>query len=405
MDAVVLAVFGLVYLGMVLGGLPGLAIDRTGVALLGAIALLASGRLDPEEAVAAVDVPTVALLFALMVLSAQLRLGGFYGMLARRIAGAPLAPPALLGLLVLASGLLSAVLANDIVCLAIAPVLVEGCSRRGLNPVPFLLGLACGSNVGSAATLIGNPQNMLVGQTLGLSFARYLLDGGIPALLGLAATWGVLCALHRGRWEKASPARAAETPPFDAWQSAKGLALVTLLVAAFLFAPWRREVVALALAGVVLLSRRMASRRMLGLVDWHLILLFLGLFLVNGAVRADGGVDRALRGLEGAGIDLREPPWLFGATVVLSNVVSNVPAVMLLLPAAAHPVAGPLLALVSTLAGNLLLVGSIANLIVAEQAGALGVRITWRTHARAGVPVTLVTLAIAAAWLALVAGR
>lgn len=181
--------------------------------------------------------------------------------------------------------------------------------------------------------------------------------------------------------------------------------LLAALVLAFLFAPWPREVLALGAAGLLLASRRMASREILGLVDWHLLVLFAGLFVVNGALEASGAPASALAALRGAGIALEEPAWLFGASALLSNLVSNVPAVMLLLPAATHPLAGATLALSSTLAGNLLLVGSIANLIVAEQAGRLGVAIDWRTHARVGVPVTLATLALAAAWLAVRGAR
>ena len=183
MDTWVVLVFGFVYLGMVLGEIPGLALDRTGVALLGALALIASERVTPEAAWRAVNVPTLALLFGLMVVSAQFRLGGFYTWVARKAAGADVSPAVLLGLVVAVAGGLSAVLANDIVCLAVAPLLIEGCARRGLDPVPFLLALACAANVGSAATLIGNPQNMLIGQTLHLWFVGYLGDAAVPALL------------------------------------------------------------------------------------------------------------------------------------------------------------------------------------------------------------------------------
>ena len=344
--------------------------------------------MTPAQAVAAVDVPTIGLLFGLMVLSAQFRLGGFYGWVTRRVAEAPLSPSGLLLFLILVAGALSALLCNDIICLAMAPVLVEACERRRLDPMPFLLGLACASNVGSAATLIGNPQNMLVGQKLHLSFAGYLAEAFVPSLLGLVATWGVIAFLHRGKWERAGVVAAVDAPPLDRWQTGKGLAVLAALVAAFLFAPWPREVLALAAGGIMLLSRRMASRRMLGLVDWHLILLFVGLFVVNGALERTGMAGEGLAWLERHGADLRHPAWLFVTTVLLSNVVSNVPAVMLLLPAAGHPDAGPILAIASTLAGNLLLVGSIANLIVAEQAARLGIRITWRDHARVGIPVT-----------------
>jgi Na+/H+ antiporter NhaD/arsenite permease-like protein len=166
-----------------------------------------------------------------------------------------------------------------------------------------------------------------------------------------------------------------------------------------------REVLALGAAALLLTSRRMASRDLIGLVDWHLLVLFIGLFVVNHAVAAAGLAARASSALQASGIDLGDMRWLFPATAVLSNLVSNVPAVMLLLPHTRHPLAGPILALSSTLAGNLLIVGSIANIIVVDQAAALGVRIGWREHARVGVPVTLATLAIGAAWLAFRAAR
>lgn len=399
MDTTVLLIFGFTYLGMILGEIPGLALDRTGVALLGAIALVALKKVTPLDAWQAIDVPTLALLFGLMVISAQFRLGGFYSKVTRRLAAAEVSPDVLLALLVGVSGTLSALLANDIVCLAMAPMLIEGCARRGLRPMPFLLALACASNVGSAATLIGNPQNMLIGQALQLSFAGYLLDAGLPALLGLAAVWWVIRLQVRGRWWQPTSIPEVAAPKFNAWQSTKGGLVIVGLVLLFLFSPWPREVLALAAAGILLLSRRMASRDILALIDWNLLVLFMGLFVVNHALEASGTLDRLLADLAAAGVVLSHPGWLFTVVVVLSNLVSNVPAVMLLLPAASHPLAGPVLALASTLAGNLFIVGSIANIIVVDQAARLRVRITWRDHVRVGLPVTLLTLVLAAAWL------
>jgi Na+/H+ antiporter NhaD/arsenite permease-like protein len=398
-DALVLGVFALVYVGMILGELPGLRTDRTGIALLGAIVLIASDRMTADTAWGAVHVPTIALLFALMVISAQFRLGGFYGAVTRRLGRQEHSPKELLALVIVAAAGLSAVLANDVVCLAMAPVLIELCTHQRVNPVPFLLALACASNVGSAATLIGNPQNMLIGQTLQLSFAGYLVDAAIPSLIGLAVVWIVIVAAYRKRWFEATPMIDAVVPPFDRWQTMKGAAVTVLVVAAFLFTSWPREMVALAGAGVLLLSRRMYSREMLGLVDWHLLVLFIGLFVVNRALAQSGLVSGLLMMSRNAGADLSNSAVLFGATAVLSNVVSNVPAVMLLLPAAREPMSGAVLALSSTLAGNLVVVGSIANIIVVDQAARLNVQIDWRTHARVGIPVTILTLLVAGAWL------
>ncbi len=398
-DLLVLIVFIFVYAGMILGRIPGLALDRTGVALLGAIALVTFGRVTVAELATVIDVPTIALLFGLMVVSAQFRMSGFYSRLVERIEEIETSPGLLLGILIGAVGVLSALLANDIVCLAVAPVLIEGCARRGLNPKPFLLALACAANVGSAATLIGNPQNMLIGQVLHLSFRGYLLDAAVPALLGLAVVWGVLWALNHGRWGSETAAPRLEETAFDSFQTWKGALLLVAVVAIFLAGVWPREVVALAAAGILLCSRRMESREILGLVDWQLLVLFMGLFVVNYSLERSGMTASFAAAAAGKGVDLSSPAWLFGASVVLSNVVSNVPAVMLLLPSAGRPLAGPVLALSSTLAGNLLIVGSIANIIVVGQAARLGVAISWREHARVGVPVTFLTLAIAALWL------
>jgi Na+/H+ antiporter NhaD/arsenite permease-like protein len=216
--------------------------------------------------------------------------------------------------------------------------------------------------------------------------------------------WAVVARYARGRWHWTDgPVPEVEAPPFNAWQTSKGLILLALLVAAFLVGPWPREVVALGVAGLLLASRHMASAAVLGLVDWHLLVLFAGLFVVNGAVQYCGLLDGMLEVLAGTGADVSHPAGLFLTAVLLSNVVSNVPAVMLLIPTAKHPMAGPILALASTLAGNLFIVGSIANIIVVDQAQRLGVRITWLEHARAGVPVTAATLLIAALWLWLLA--
>jgi Na+/H+ antiporter NhaD/arsenite permease-like protein len=406
-EAAVLSIFGVVYLGMLLGGLPFLQLDRTGVALLGAIALVSVGALSLEEAWAAIHAPTLILLFSFMVMSAQLRLGGFYNWVVYRLGTLPLAPAALLAILVLAVAVLSAVFSNDIICLAMAPMLVEVCLARRLNPLPFLLALACASNVGSAATLIGNPQNMLIGETLKLDFSAYLRDAVPPVVLGLIAVWAIIAWRSRGKWQAVPQvhppatghAPREEPPGFDPWQSGKGLTVAAIVFVLFLFGPFPREVVALVAAGVLMTSRRLHSYKMLGLVDWQLLVLFIGLFVVNHALGKTGLPEQAIRGLAAAGIDLAHPGPLFFAAFVLSNVVSNVPAVMLLLPAATHELAGPVLALASTLAGNLLIVGSIANIIVIDTARRHGIYIDWRDHARTGVPVTLATIAVCGGYL------
>ena len=399
-DGAVLAVFGVVYLGMFLGGLPRLKLDRSGVALLGGIAMIALMGWSVEEAARAIDLPTLVLLFAFMVLSAQMRLGGFYTATARSVGDWPLGPRGLLAALIAVASALSAVFSNDVICLAMTPGVLRICLQRSLPPVPFLLALACAANIGSAATLIGNPQNMLIGSMLSIPFAGYLRAVALPVLLSLGLLW-LWLAPGIGRGPQLArvpiPVAQAEDPPFDRWQSAKGLAVAAVLMGLFLFTEVSRPVAALVGAAVLLLSRRLHSAQVMGFVDWPLLMLFIGLFIVNHALAETGLAAQAGQVLAAQGVALVEPGVLAVVTLGLSNLVSNVPAVMLLLPHLEGSVggsvqAGTLLALVSTLAGNLLLVGSIANLIVADLARQQGVDIDWRAHARVGIPVTLLSL-------------
>jgi Na+/H+ antiporter NhaD/arsenite permease-like protein len=400
--------FVLTYIGVALGRIPGLALDRTGIALLGAIAMVVGGVLTLEAAVAAVDVPTILLLYALMIVSAQLRLGGFYTRTALRIVRLLDRPRRFLAVSMATAALLSALLANDIVCLAFTPVLARALLRSGRNPLPFLLGLAAASNIGSAATIIGNPQNMLLGQVGGLDFLEFAAWCAPPALGALLAAFGIICGLYRGDLQKAPGRQDGVDPPevrwpdFDPWQSAKGLAATGLLVVLFL-TPIPREIAAVGVAGLLLCSRRMTSRALLGLVDWHLMTLFCALFVVVRGIELAGLPLAAMEGLGRVGVDLRAPGLMVAVATLLSNLVSNVPAVMLLTrfldPGEPHQ--WYLLGLSSTFAGNLIVIGSIANLIVIEQARSCGVPISFRAHARVGIPVTLASLAVVLVWVVL----
>ncbi|MDP3336127.1 MAG: SLC13 family permease, partial [Rhodoferax sp.] len=273
----IVAIFVTVYIGMILGGLPRLKLDRSGVALLGAIGVIGLGAMSTTQAASAVDLPTMLLLFAFMVVSAQMRLGGFYTAVTRQVAALPLGRNALLGALIAVAGALSAVFSNDIICLAMTPVVAQLCLQRRLNPAPFLLGLACAANIGSAATLIGNPQNMLIGSLLQLPFGAYVRQALPPVVLSLGVLWAWL-VWGPGHAESTAPAKPSaampvdlpsgygplQAPPFDAWQTAKGLAVAGALLLVFLFTDWPREVAALVGAGVLLLSRRLHSSDVMG---------------------------------------------------------------------------------------------------------------------------------------------
>ncbi|MCS6811271.1 MAG: SLC13 family permease [Tepidimonas sp.] len=387
-------VFAVVYLGMFLGGLPRTGLDRSGVAVLGAIAMMAVQGWSVQQAAAAIDLPTLALLFAFMLLSAQMRLGGFYGAVTLAVGRRPWPPAALMGALLLVVAALSAVFSNDVVCLAVTPVVVRVAWRRGWDPVPWLVAVACAANIGSAATLIGNPQNMLIGSVLKLPFVTYAAAALPPVLLALAALWGWMVWVLRRTPPRAAPPVAAldDAPPYDRWQSGKGLAVAAALLVVFAVTEVPHELAALLAAGVLLLSRRLHSAQFMGLVDWPLLLLFMGLFVVNAGLQRTGLAAQAVQWLAAQGLGLQEPGVLALVALGLSNLVSNVPAVMLLLPHVQGVEAGVTLALASTYAGNLLLVGSIANLIVADLAARDGVRLDWRHHARIGMPAAVLSL-------------
>lgn len=398
-----LIIFLVTYFGVAIGGIPGLAIDRTGIALLGAIAMVVTGGLTTEQAVFAIDVPTILLLYALMVVSAQFRLGGFYTYVALKISEFVSQPTKFLGLMMAVSAVLSAVLANDIVCLAFTPVLTVALLRAKLNPVPFLIGLAVASNIGSAATIIGNPQNMLIGQLGKLDFADFFLWCAAPSLLSLVAAFFLIKIISGKEFKKLHNVQQVggpAWPEFNWHQSSKGLILTLILMIMF-FTEVPRELSAIAVAGILLCSRRMHTRSILGLVDWHLITLFCGLFMVIKGIELTNLPAEFIATLTELGIDISNLYLLTGVSTLLSNLVSNVPATMLLVKFLdpANPVQWYVLALSSTFAGNLITIGSIANLITIEGAKEYDVNISFKEHARLGVPITVASLIITVLWI------
>jgi Na+/H+ antiporter NhaD/arsenite permease-like protein len=398
--ALTITVFVATYVGMALGRVPGLRLDRSGIALIAAVILVAAGAIGPDQVAQAIHFPTVILLFALMILSARFAAAGFYDACAAWIAEHRGGPVALLALTVLIGGGLSAVLVNDVVVFVMAPLLCTGLARRGLDPRPFLAALAGASNAGSAATLIGNPQNIVIGQVGELGFLEFVAVCALPAIVCLAIVFASVWLAWRKTLIAVPLPIDAKPLLYDRAETAKaGLATLALLV--MFLTPLSREMSALLVAALLLMSRRFSSRDMLTSVDWPLLVLFVGLFIVNEAMAQAGLTTEAM-------IWLAENGWLpdrlslmAPMVLVASNTIGNVPTVMMLLAVWRDIPEGALyaLALLTTFAGNLLLVGSIANLIVAERAAQAGVRFGFADHARAGVPMTVVSMAVAVGWL------
>jgi Na+/H+ antiporter NhaD/arsenite permease-like protein len=404
-NAIVVLFFVLTYLGMAAGRLPWLQVDRTGIALIGVILLLVTEASNMDSLVGSIDLDTLLLLFALMMISAQFGASGFIDLCVLRVMAVRGGPATLLALTVAVTGALSAVLANDILLFGMTPLLIAGARRRGLDPRPFALALAAAANAGSAATLIGNPQNIAIGQMGNLSFWTFLGACGVPAIVALVAVFGVIWFQWQRRMAsvEALPPDLPEVPihPHDRIQSLKGLVAILALLVCYM-TPIRPENGGLLIAALLLANRKVTSRAMIAAVDWPLLLLFGCLFAVTGALRDTGIPYQFIASLRSHGLMPDNLALLAPLTLLMSNTIGNVPSVILILQTWSDVAPEVLygLALLSSLAGNFLLVGSLANLIVMERAANFGVRISFAEHARVGIPITLISMVFAVAWLA-----
>lgn len=402
-----LLIFLSVYVAMGFGKLPGFKIDRTGSALVGALAMLSIGSISSQAAWNAIDYKTIGLLFGLMIVSGAFAVSGFYGWAAHKVATLNVNPAKLLAVFIMVSGILSSILTNDVVVVAMTPLLVSITLVRGLNPIPFLLGFCFAANAGSVGTLIGSPQNMIAAQALDVSFVELLKVAGLPAIISLFIVWGVICFLFRGKWETKQSASHAHAPmslpQLNLIETLKASVVTVALVVLFIIDIWPQELVALAAAGILLINRKIASNDVLKEVDGNLILLIMGLFIVNAAMAATGLPQTLLADLKHLGMDLNDPLSLYAVGAALSNIVGNNPTVMLLVPyldagADANALCAAL-ALGTGFSSNMVIFGSLAGIVVVEQAKSCGVEISFMDFAKAGFPVSVICLILAGLWI------
>ncbi|WP_337175689.1 anion transporter [Paludisphaera sp.] len=400
------AIFAAVYAALAIGNVPGLRLDRATIAMAGAAAMLATGVMDLGEAAGSVDAGTIVLLYAMMILSGRLRLAGLFDAAVEAVATRRPGPKATLAIVVGMSGVLSAFFVNDVVCVALTPLIVGLCRRLGRPAVPYLIALATASNVGSTATITGNPQNMIIGSLSGISYARFAARLGPVAIAGLGLTYLIVATVYRKALREQSPPRPGP-PPLRRSRARTGLLVRSVIVAAAtvaaFFAGVPAPVAALAGAAALTLDRARPARDHES-VDWPLLVMFAGLFAVVHGFEANVARRWDFSRWIGDGSPVA-PVSL--ASVFLSNLVSNVPAVLLFEPIIAgvsDREAGWLaLAMSSTLAGNLTLLGSVANLIVAEGARRDGERLGFLEFLKVGVPLTIATVGVGVAWLTLTA--
>jgi Na+/H+ antiporter NhaD/arsenite permease-like protein len=402
---VAILVFAATYFVMAVGRLPGYRIDRAGAALLGASLMVGFGVLSLDEAYAAVDMNTITLLLGVMIVVANLRLSGFFRIATAFVTARARHPLALLAAIVAIAGLLSAFLVNDTICLVMTPLVLDLVTHLKRQPLPYLLAVAMASNAGSVATITGNPQNMIIGTFSGIPYVSFVAALAPVAAVALMLTLVLIAVLH----PKEFFTRAGFEPIGEAAQPVRyhgplvtKTLLVTLAMVVAFFAGLPVATSAILAGAVLLFTRRVKPEKVYFDIDWPLLLMFAGLFIVVAGIEkqvigpdAVAAVDR---------LNLANVPVLSAVTAVLSNIVSNVPAVLVLKPFIAG-FADPhrawlIVAMASTLAGNLAIVGSVANLIVAEKARRDGVTIGFWDYFRVGAPLTILSIAFGAWWLA-----
>ena len=404
-DTTILAawlIFLATYVVVALGKIPVYRIDRAGAALLGGSLMVATGVLSLEEAYQAVDFNTIVLLLGMMIVVANLRLSGFFRVLTHWIAGYVKRPIMLLGMVIISCGVLSAFLVNDTICLVMTPLVLELVTRLKRNPIPYLLATATASNIGSVATITGNPQNILIGSLSGIPYGEFAVALAPVAIVGLVICAALIAVSYRSEFFSDDHFEKADVtiPHYHGPLLTKSIIVMAVMVVLFFFG---QPVAKVAIVGgaYLLLTRRVKPEKVYIEIDWPLLVMFVGLFVVVAglekvAITPDISAAISRQHLGNTAI-------LAGVTAVMSNIVSNVPAVLLLkpfIPNLEDPHhAWLVVAMAATLAGNFTLVGSVANLIVAQRAQARGVELDFWSYFRVGAPLTILTIAFGLLWL------
>jgi Na+/H+ antiporter NhaD/arsenite permease-like protein len=393
-------IFAITYLVLAIGRLPGFRIDRTGAAIIGASFMVGVNALSLNEAYAAINFDTIILLFGMMIVVANLQLSGFFSLVAERVVEHAHSPVVLLVSIVAVAGLFSAFFVNDTMCLVLTPLVLEIAETLDRNPVPYLLAVAMASNIGSVATITGNPQNMMIGSFSGIPYRHFLAVLAPIAAVGLILSVLVIYIAFRGEFVSTGPVRISKQPVrVDRGLMWKSIVASLAMIVMF-FAGWPVPKVAIVTGAALLITRRVDPEKVYRSIDFGLLVMFAGLFIVIAGIEKTS-LENDLAVLAGQ-LHLDNVFLLSGFSAVLSNLVSNVPAVLVFKPLVGH-LANPTrawltLAMSSTLAGNLTLLGSVANLIVVQQARAK-VRIGFWQYFRVGAPLAVLTILFGAAWI------
>ncbi|ATQ67641.1 MULTISPECIES: anion transporter [Methylosinus] len=402
-EVAAIAIFAATYFVVATGAAPGrLRLDRAGAALLGASLMVGLGVLPLEDAYRAVDFDTITLLLGMMIVVANLRLSGFFRLASNFVVCRARSPLALLAAIVLVCGAFSAFLVNDAICLVMTPLVLDLVRKLRRDPIPYLLAIPLSANIGSVATITGNPQNMIIGGLSHIPYGAFAAALWPVAAVGLVATVALLAVMHprefltRAPLPQVTPAPARARLPLVAKS-----VIVTLAMMVLFFAGQPVAKVAIVGGSLLLLTRHVKAEKIYREIDWPLLLMFVGLFIVVTGLEQTALTQERVAAM--GRLDLGSSPVLAALAAGLSNLVSNVPAVLVLKPFVAG-LADPqrawlVVAMATTLAGNFTLVGSVANLIVVERAKAAGVAIGFWAYFKVGAPLALLTIAFGAARL------
>lgn len=389
--------------GVALGHIPNFRMNRTTIAFVGATFLVAIGFIPFEEAKKSINLNTIVLLFSMMIINANFSVSGFFRLAASKVLYFVNSPKKLLLSVILMSGFLSAILLNDIVVLMLTPIIIQLLNTIKRDPIPYLIALGLSANIGSAMTPIGNPQNMLIAGFSGISFLSFVRPLFFVSFISLFVVYIVILVIYSNEFKniKFSFYKVENVKIYKPLLVKSIIAVGVMLI---LFVVDVDVVMAtLISASILLVTRRIKPEKVFREVDWSLLVFFASLFVITGSI-VYNKIDKDLFYIF-EGTIFQNYLYFSAFAVILSNIVSNVPAVMILSPFIQH-MGNPeqywiLTAMSSTFAGNLTILGSVANIIVVEMARKNGIYISFMEFFKSGVIVTLFTVLIGTLWLRL----
>jgi Na+/H+ antiporter NhaD/arsenite permease-like protein len=391
-------------IGIAIGSYPNFRMNRATIALVASTALIIIGAITLDQAFKAIDISTIVLIFSMMILNINLRLSGFFNIITSKIISFAKTPKQLLLLIIFSSGLLSSIFLNDTIVIMFTPLLISVVISLKRNPIPYLVALATSANVGSVATIVGNPQNMIVGILSKISFTQFALKLTPIALIGLAIIWIVIVLVYKSEFgnEKLFAGIEPEYRVYRPLLIKNTIILVIMLIAFNIGFPI--ALTALGGASLLLITRRIKPERVFLEIDWSLLIFFSGLFIITHTLN-EYFISKYFQ----LNKSIFSGNMVFDLSLVsaaLSNLISNVPAVLLISRALLKINNAEnlwlTLAMSSTFAGNLTLLGSVANLIVAESAKRQGIKLGFMEYMKAGIPITIITMILGIIWLNLI---